>query len=58
MTALRRTQEDITSIADDKRIESVDEIISPRQLIDKYPLDIATASFIELNRKIISNIIN
>ncbi|MDD2566209.1 MAG: 3-deoxy-7-phosphoheptulonate synthase [Candidatus Gracilibacteria bacterium] len=58
MTALRVTSEDITSLTDDKRIESVDEIISPRELIDIYPVDEKTSGFIELSRKSISNIIN
>lgn len=58
MTALKRTQEDITWLTDDKRIDSVDEIISPKKLIEKYPIDSKTAEFIELSRKSISNIIN
>ncbi len=58
MTALRRTQEDITWITDDKRIDSVEEIISPLELINKFPVPEKLWSFIEQSRKIIGNIIN
>lgn len=58
MVTLRWIQNDITWLTDDKRIESVDEIISPIELINKFQIDSKTADFIELSRKSISNIVN
>jgi len=49
---------DTLSSVDDKRIESIEEIISPKELVEKYPLDEATEQFIELSRISVSNIIN
>lgn len=49
---------DTLSIVDDKRIENIEEITSPQELIERYPLDEKTANFIELSRASVSNIIN
>ena len=49
---------DTLSIVDDKRIDNIEKITSPKNLISKYPLDEKTADFIELSRNSISNIIN
>lgn len=58
MTALRVTKEDITWMTDDNRIDSVDEIISPKELIERFPLDEKTSEFIKTSRMAISNIVN
>lgn len=49
---------DTLSLTDNTRVEQIDTIISPFDLIDTYPLDQKTAEFIELSRNTISNIIN
>ncbi len=49
---------DTLSIVDDKRIDNIEKITSPKNLISKYPLDEKTAEFIDLSRNSISNIIN
>ncbi|MDD2907914.1 MAG: 3-deoxy-7-phosphoheptulonate synthase [Candidatus Gracilibacteria bacterium] len=49
---------DTLSIVDDKRIEGIEEIITPKKLVEKYPLDQKTADFIELSRNATSNIIH
>lgn len=49
---------DTLSIVDDKRIEWIEEIITPKKLVEKYPLDKKTADFIELSRTATSNIIH
>lgn len=49
---------DTSSIVDNKRIDEIEKITSPKTLIEKYPLDENTANFVELSRNAISNIIN
>jgi len=49
---------DILSVVDDKRIDEITEIISPKKLVESLPLDQKTAEFIELSRSATSNIIN
>lgn len=49
---------DTLSLTDNTRIDEIEAIVSPIELIDTYPLDSDTAAFIELSRNTISNIIN
>lgn len=49
---------DTLSIVDDTRIDDISEIISPKVLVRKYPLDEQTADFITISRNAVSNIIN
>ena len=49
---------DTASHQDNTRVQDIERIITPANLIEKYPLDHSTASFIEQSRSIISNIIH
>lgn len=49
---------DTLSIVDDTRVDEISEIITPKELIWKYPLDEEIVQFIDLSRKSVSNIIN
>lgn len=49
---------DTLSIVDDMRIEEISEIVTPKELVKKYPLDEKTAEFISVSRIAVSNIIN
>lgn len=49
---------DTLSSVDDRRIENIEKIISPKELVTQYPLDEATEQFVELSRTAVSNIIN
>ena len=49
---------DTLSSVDDRRIENIEKIISPKELVTQYPLDEATEEFVELSRTAVSNIIN
>lgn len=51
-------QDDITSETDNSRIIDVEEITTPKELVDSLPLDETTAEFIRLSRDIVSNIIH
>ncbi len=51
------TNTDQTSINDNSRIIDVDEIISPKEVIDSYPLDKDTSEFISHSRETIHQII-
>lgn len=48
---------DTLSVVDDKRIDEITEIITPKELVERFPLDEKTANFIELSRNATSNII-
>lgn len=49
---------DKLSMVDNERIENIEEITSPRELVSKYPLIPEIAEFIDISRDIISNIIH
>jgi len=54
---MNQPRKDTLSVDDDKRIEEIEEIITPKELVEKFPLDEKTAEFIELSRIATSNII-
>ena len=49
---------DTLSVVDDTRIDNIEKISSPKDLVEKYPLDEETTSFIEVSRNAVSNIVN
>lgn len=49
---------DTLSIVDDMRVDEISEIVTPKELVRKYPLSEQTADFIWLSRTAVSNIIN
>lgn len=55
---MNQPKKDTLSVVDDKRIEWIEEIITPRELVERFPLDEKTADFIELSRNATSNIIH
>lgn len=55
---MTQPKNDTLSIVDDKRIDNVEEIITPKELIKLFPLDNVTAKFVEDSRIKISDIIN
>ncbi|MDD3144909.1 MAG: 3-deoxy-7-phosphoheptulonate synthase [Candidatus Gracilibacteria bacterium] len=55
---MNQPRKDTLSVVDDKRIEEIEEIITPKELVEKFPLDEKTAEFIELSRAATSNIVH
>jgi 3-deoxy-7-phosphoheptulonate synthase len=53
-----RLHEDRTSSLDNSRVIQVEQMISPRELIDRYSLTPQIWQFVEMSRKITSDIIN
>jgi phospho-2-dehydro-3-deoxyheptonate aldolase len=49
---------DTLSIVDDENIESIEPIITPRELIETFPLDNKTATFIKESRKKVRDIVD
>lgn len=49
---------DTLSIVDDENIESIEPIITPRDLIETFPLDDETATFIKESRKKVRDIVD
>lgn len=55
---MNQPRHDTLSIVDDTRIDEISEIITPRELVNKYPLNERIEEFISLSRRSVSNIIN
>jgi len=55
---MNQPSKDTLSIVDDIRIEDIQPIITPKHLIDQFPLDAQTAKFIETSRQIVSDIVH
>ncbi len=55
---MNQPRNDTLSVVDDKRIDEITEIMTPKELVESLPLDEKTADFIELSRNATSNIIH
>lgn len=55
---MNQPRNDTLSIVDDTRVDEISEIITPKELISKYPLNEKIVNFISSSRKTVSDIIN